>query len=264
MPIELHISAETVGEFDHLIARFAGTSTTAIAAATARPAPHDPVMPEVRAAATDTGVSALSVADVKTAAASAGPETLRQMLAEEQAGKNRTGAVSAIQAAIAAAAPTQQPDGTPIAPTPDPAPQPTPGGTSAPPAESIPPKQEAAVDPFAAPAASAGDQAASGSATAATSTAAPATETASATPAATSPVDQAAAAGGEVTVQHLKDAMADLLKAKSASFAMATLEQATGCKSLTTGSPSVVEKAKDDPAIMRRTLDALVAAKTAA
>lgn len=85
-----------------------------------------------------------------------------------------------------------------------------------------------------------------------------------ATPAATSPADQAAADAGEVTIQQLKDAMADLLKAKSASFAMQTLEQATGCKSLTSGSPNVVEKAKDDPSIMRRTLDALVAAKNAA
>lgn len=84
-----------------------------------------------------------------------------------------------------------------------------------------------------------------------------------ATPAATSPADQAAADAGEVTIQQLKDAMADLLKAKSASFAMQTLEAATGCKSLTSGSPNVVEKAKDDPTIMRRTLDALVAAKAA-
>ncbi len=100
------------------------------------------------------------------------------------------------------------------------------------------PPSDAPVDPFAAP------------------------ET-TATPAATSPADQAAADAGEVTIQQLKDAMADLLKAKSASFAMQTLEQATGCKSLTSGSPNVVEKAKDDPTIMRRTLDALVAAKTA-
>lgn len=85
-----------------------------------------------------------------------------------------------------------------------------------------------------------------------------------ATPAATSPADQAAADAGEVTIQQLKDAMAELLKAKSASVAMQVLEQATGCKSLTSGSPNVVEKAKDDPSIMRRTLDALVAAKTAA
>ena len=89
------------------------------------------------------------------------------------------------------------------------------------------------------------------------------TET-TATPAATSPAEQAASEAGEVTIQHLKDAMADLLKAKSASFAMQTLEAATGCKSLTSGSPSVAEKAQEDPTIFRRTLDALVAAKTAA
>lgn len=109
-----------------------------------------------------------------------------------------------------------------------------------------------AVDPFAA----------SGAAEA--TSAAPSTAETTATPAATSPADQAVAEAGEVTIQQLKDAMADLLKAKSASFAMQTLEQATGCKSLTSGSPNVVEKAKDDPTIMRRTLDALVAAKSAA
>lgn len=91
-----------------------------------------------------------------------------------------------------------------------------------------------------------------------------AAETVAATPGATSPADTAAAEAGEVTIQQLKDAMADLLKAKSASFAMQTLEAATGCKSLTSGSPSVVEKAKEDPTIFRKTLDALVAAKTAA
>lgn len=89
-------------------------------------------------------------------------------------------------------------------------------------------------------------------------------ETVAATPSASSPADTAAAEAGEVTIQQLKDAMADLLKAKSASFAMQTLEAATGCKSLTSGSPSVVEKAKEDPTIFRKTLDALVAAKTAA
>lgn len=89
-------------------------------------------------------------------------------------------------------------------------------------------------------------------------------EAVAATPSASSPADTVAAEAGEVTIQQLKDAMADLLKAKSASFAMQTLEAATGCKSLTSGSPSVVEKAKDDPTIFRKTLDALVAAKTAA
>lgn len=118
-------------------------------------------------------------------------------------------------------------------------------------------------------AASATAQDGSASETAPAATAAPVDPFVAATPAATagaapaeSPSD--AAVEGEVTVQHLKDAMADLLKAKSASVAMQVLEQATGCKSLTSGSPSVVEKAKDDPSIMRTALDALVAAKTAA
>jgi hypothetical protein len=258
MPIDLRISADSVQEFDQLLARFTGASSTAIAAATVAAAPAPSPAPAAQpAASSDTGVGAMSVADVKTAAASADRATLDRMLAEEQAGKKRTGAISAIEAAIAAA-PTQNPDGTPIAPTPEPTPQPTPGGTDAPPAESIPPNQAAAVDPFASPAAGA-------DATASQAGASPASaETVAATPAATSPEVQAAQNAGEVTVQQLKDAMADLLKAKSASFAMATLEQATGCKSLTSGSPSVVEKAKDDPGILRRTLDALVAAKTAA
>lgn len=218
MPIRLSIEAESVEEFDTLIARFSRLGETAIAAAT---------MPEVRAAA----------AEAEKPAPAAKPA--------------RKGAK--------AAEPTQNPDGSPITPVSDPVPQPTPGGTDAPPAESIPPKQETVVDPFAAPAADTSTAAAG-----TTASAQSAAETVAATPAATSPADTAAAAGGEVTVQQLKDAMADLLKAKSASFAMATLEAATGCKSLTSGSPSVVEKAKDDPAIMRRTLDALVAAKTAA
>lgn len=133
------------------------------------------------------------------------------------------------------------------------------GATAAPAAAATEasPATAAAVDPFASPAAGEGatsSPAAESSASAETT----------ATPAATSPADQAAADAGEVTIQQLKDAMADLLKAKSASFAMQTLEQATGCKSLTSGSPNVVEKAKDDPSIMRRTLDALVAAKSAA
>lgn len=237
MPIDLRISADSVQEFDQLLARFTGASTTAIAAATAAAAPASSPTPAAQPAAADTGVAGMSVADVKTAAGTADRATLQRMLAEEQNGKKRSGAISAIEAALAAA-PTQQPDGTP-------------------PAESIPPNQTAAVDPFAAPAAD--TAAASGAASPAVQS-----ETVAAQPAATSPADTAAADAGEVTVQQLKDAMADLLKAKSASFAMATLEQATGCKSLTSGSPSVVEKAKDDPGILRRTLDALVAAKTAA
>lgn len=134
--------------------------------------------------------------------------------------------------ATKAAAPTQEPDGTPIPPVHTPEPQPTPGGTDAPPAESIPPKQEV--------------------------------EEVAATPAATSPAAEAAAAAGDVTVQQLKDAMADLLKATSASRAMQVLQDVAGCKSLTTGSPSVVELAKDDSTIMGKVLEALQAATTAA
>jgi hypothetical protein len=120
-------------------------------------------------------------------------------------------------------APTQEPTtGQPIEPTPEPKPQPTPGGTEAPPAESIPPNQEAGADVF---------------------------ETAR--PQAVAGEDQ------EITMQQLKDAMAGLLKVKSAAVAMKTLEDATGCKSLSSGSPSVAEKAKTDPAIMKLTLDAL-------
>lgn len=188
MPIHLTVEAESVEEFDKLIARFSRTST-AIGG----------VMPEVVEAAAATPVA--------------------------RATGRKTKADTTVPA------PTQNPDGTPIAPISEPVPQPTPGGTDAPPAESIPPNQA---------------------------------EDVAATPSASSPAADAAAAGGEVTVQNLKDAMAELLKAKSASFAMKTLEDATGCKSLTSGSPSVVEKAKDDPTIMRKTLDALVAAKDAA
>lgn len=129
---------------------------------------------------------------------------------------------------VEAAAPTQNPDGSP-------------GGTDAPPAESIPPKQEAEVDAFAQPAA--------------------AEETAA--PAASSPADQAAEDAGDVTIQQLKDAMSDLLKAKSASVAMQVLGDVSGCKSLTSGSPNVAEKSKEDPTLMRKVLDALVAAKAA-
>ena len=126
-----------------------------------------------------------------------------------------------------------------------------------------PTAQEAAAAAEPAPKGNARSRKAKDAPTAEPASAAPSTAETTATPAATSPADQAAADAGEVTIQQLKDAMADLLKAKSASFAMQTLEQATGCKSLTSGSPNVVEKAKDDPTIMRRTLDALVAAKTA-
>jgi hypothetical protein len=72
------------------------------------------------------------------------------------------------------------------------------------------------------------------------------------------------AATGEVDLPMLKTAMAELLKHKPAAFAMKTLEDATGCKSLSSGSPSVIEKAKTDPSIMQVALDALVAGKDAA
>jgi len=202
MPIDLRISAESVEEFDTLLARFASSAGG--------------VMPEVMTAA----AAAQVVGSTQ--------EETEAPLEDKPKPRGR-------KARETAAEPTQQPDGTPIAPVHTPEPQPTPGGTDAPPAESIPPKQEV-VEP----------------------------ETVAASPAATSPIDQGAAAQGEVTVQNLKDAMADLLKAKSASMAMQVLNDVAGCKSLTSGSPNVVEKAKEDPTLMRRVLDALVAAKTAA
>lgn len=137
--------------------------------------------------------------------------------------------------------PTQNPDGSPIEPVREPLPQPTPGGTEAPPAESIPPNQGGA-------AATADVFGIGGDAGAST-----------AQPAAT-----AEAASGEIDLPALKTAMADLLKVKSAAFAMKTLEDATGCKSLSSGSPSVLEKAKDDPGIMQRAHEALVAGAKAA
>lgn len=195
MPIRLNIEAESVEEFDKLIARFSRSGATAA------------IMPEI--AHTPAAQEAVAAA-------------------EPAKGKGRTTKAKDTPAAAAAEA----------------------SGSAA---EASPPAT-AAVDPFAAaPAASESSAASAGS-----------PEATSGTPAATSPADAAAAEAGEVTIQQLKDAMADLLKAKSASFAMQTLEQATGCKSLTSGSPSVVEKAKDDPTIFRKTLDALVAAKTAA
>ncbi len=221
MPIRLEIHAESVTEFNELIARFAGNTMTAAAA----------IMPEIAA----------------TPAAQEAAAAVAEKPATRGRGKKNE-----------AAAPTQAPDGTPIEPVHTPEPQPTPGGTDAPPAESIPPKQEVAADPFAQNGGSA-DAAASPS----TSTSTREAEVVAAAPAASSPADTAAAAAGEVTMQQLKDAMSDLLKAKSAGVAMKTLEESSGCKSLTSGSPSVAEKAKDDPAIMRKVLDALVAAKTA-
>lgn len=149
----------------------------------------------------------------------------------EAPAKPRRGRGKKAQQEQAPAVPTQDPvTGEPLPPVEEPIAQPTPGGTKAPPAESIPPNQQA--DVFG------GGEASTGQ------------------PAAT-------AATGEVDLNALKSAMADLLRVKSAAFAMKTLEDATGCKSLSSGSPSVIEKAKDDPAIMQRALDALVAGKDA-
>ena len=145
-----------------------------------------------------------------------------------------------------AAEPTQQPDGTPIPPTTEPLPQPTPGGTEAPPAESIPPNQPPAGQP-----ASQADVFGTGQEQAQASSAPPT-------------AGSGDAPSGEVDLPMLKQAMADLLKTKSAGVAMKVLEDATGCKSLSSGSPSVIEKANSDPSIMKKTLDALVAAKDAA
>ena len=199
MPINLTISADSVQEFNTLLARFA------------RPGAADAIMPEIaHAFAAQEAVAAEPAkgkgrTTKKTENASADTAADGAKSEGSTAGTDTSGSTTSTSlTATTAASPS-----------------------------------DAKVDPFATP------------------------ETSS-TPAATSPADQAAAEAGEVTIQQLKDAMADLLKAKSASFAMQTLEAATGCKSLTSGSPSVVEKAKDDPTIFRKTLDALVAAKTAA
>lgn len=198
MPIRLEIHAESVSEFDELIARFARSGAVAASA----------IMPEI---------AHTPAAQEAAAAAEPAPKGNARS-------RKKTEDASAATAASSTPATTQDNGGQ--------------TSDNGPTATSTASPSDAPVDPFAAP------------------------ET-TATPAATSPADQAVAEAGEVTIQQLKDAMADLLKAKSASFAMQTLEQATGCKSLTSGSPNVVEKAKDDPSIMRRTLDALVAAKTA-
>lgn len=197
MPINLTISADSVQEFDTLLARFA------------RPGAAEAIMPELK-------VGAATLPATQDAAEPARPSRAR---------KNKDDAGNGSTPAATTAAPGSTPE--------DSQSQDTAASTGS---------NGTAVDPFATPG----------------------TETVAATPAATSPADTAAAEAGEVTIQQLKDAMADLLKAKSASFAMQTLEAATGCKSLTSGSPSVVEKAKEDPTIFRKTLDALVAAKTAA
>lgn len=200
MPINLTISADSVQEFDTLLARFARPGATAA------------IMPEI--AHTPAAQEAVAAA-------------------EPAKGKGRKGSASAATAADGAKSEGSTAGTDTSGST---------TSTSSTATTAASPSEAAAVDPFATPG----------------------TETVAATPSASSPADAAAAEAGEVTIQQLKDAMADLLKAKSASFAMQTLEQATGCKSLTSGSPSVVEKAKDDPTIFRKTLDALVAAKSAA
>lgn len=197
MSIHLTITADSVPEFDALLARFAAPAALTTS-----------IMPEI--------------AHTPAAVAAAEP-------APKGNGRGR------------------KPKETPSAPAADTTPTDTPSSE----APSASPTSGAAVDPFAASGASEA------------TSAAPSTAETTGTPAATSPADQAAAEAGEPTIQQLKDAMADLLKAKSASFAMQTLEQASGCKSLTSGSPNVVEKAKDDPTLMRTVLNALVAAKAA-
>ena len=208
MPINLTISAESVQEFDTLLARFARTGVLSAA-----------IMPEIAHT----------------------PAAQEAVAAEPAKPGNARGRKGSASSATSTSAPEAGS---------------TPTGTKASEAGDASPTSDApAVDPFATPAlVPEGDGL----------LAPTAHETVAAIPAATSPANAAAAEAGEVTIQQLKDAMADLLKAKSASFAMQTLEAATGCKSLTSGSPSVVEKAKDDPTIFRKTLDALVAAKTAA
>lgn len=206
MPINLTISADSVQEFDTLLARFSRSGATAA------------IMPEI--AHTPAAQEAVAAAEPAKGNARS---------------RKSAGADKATEAATTASAGTAGTSESGQSTSGSSASQTTEASTGA-------QSTGSAVDPFATPG----------------------TETVAATPSASSPADAAAAEAGEVTIQQLKDAMADLLKAKSASFAMQTLEQATGCKSLTSGSPSVVEKAKDDPTIFRKTLDALVAAKTAA
>lgn len=202
MPINLTISADSVQEFDTLLARFMTPTQRVIAQVMPETAANPAAQEAVAAAEPAKGKGRKSSASAATAADGAKSEG-------STAGTDTSGSTTSTSSTATTAAS---------------------------------PSEAAAVDPFSTPG----------------------TETVAATPSASSPADAAAAEAGEVTIQQLKDAMADLLKAKSASFAMQTLEQATGCKSLTSGSPNVVEKAKDDPSIMRRTLDALVAAKNAA
>ena len=94
-------------------------------------------------------------------------------------------------------------------------------------------------------------------------------EQVSAAPAATSsdsPAQETQAAvepvAGTVTMEAIKTAMSKFLETNSALATQQALEAATGCKSLTTGSPNVAEKAQIDPAVMQRALDAFVVAAT--
>lgn len=202
MPIRLHIEAESVAEFDELLARFSH------GVAPARPAPAPNPTPSGHP------IDNMTVAEIKEIAGKAGPGELRGLLTAEKAGKSRATAVAALEAAIEAG------------------------------------------------------NAPAGSAPAATSEQASSTEDNAAESAPTPSTQQEQVASGsdapEITEQDLKDALSALLKAKSATQAMKVLEEASGgCKSLTSGSPNVLEKAKDDPAIMGRVHAALLAAAQA-
>jgi hypothetical protein len=226
MQLDLHISADSPAELATVLAALGAVGGAKVSLDSTAPlAPH---RAPAATSADDTSEEAL-------AAARAGGDGVVDEAQKPKRGRGK---------AKAGPEPTQQPDGSPIPPTTEPAPQPTPGGTEAPPAESIPPNQEPAGIP-----AGQADVFGGGGGEATTGQ-----------PGATS----GDAATGEVDLPMLKTAMADLLKHKPAAFAMKTLEDATGCKSLSSGSPSVIEKAKTDPSIMQVALDALVAGKDAA
>lgn len=63
-----------------------------------------------------------------------------------------------------------------------------------------------------------------------------------------------------ITEDMLKDALMDLLKAKSANEALKVLEESTGCRSISSGPDNILDKAKSDPGLMKKAYDALVAA----
>lgn len=67
-----------------------------------------------------------------------------------------------------------------------------------------------------------------------------------------------------VTVEQLKVALAELMKVVSATDAQRFLDENFGCRSISGGSPSIVEKAASDPSIMRQALDAMTDAVRAA